>query len=46
MPSQRGDLPDCLQPQKYTVPVAVAVYFSGTNGPPLWLPSQNGFFWL
>ena len=36
----------CLQPQKYTVPDALGVYFTGVNSEPLWLPSQKGCFAL
>ena len=35
-----------LQPQKYTVLLSTAVNLVGTKGPPLWLPSQNGWFLL
>jgi hypothetical protein len=36
----------CLQAQKNTLPVFVAVYFTGEYSVSLWLPSQNGCFAL
>gem|GEM_PF-5769006 len=41
-PSQSGALPLALQPQKYTVLETSALYLTGLNAVPLWLPSQKG----
>jgi hypothetical protein len=42
VPSQSGVLFVCLHPQKNTLPVFSAVYFTGEKPEPLWLPSQKG----
>ena len=44
VPSQRGFSALRLQPQKVTWPSLSALYSTGVNAVPLWLPSQNG--WL
>jgi hypothetical protein len=46
VPSHKGALLLCLQAQKNTLPVFVAVYFTGEYSVSLWLPSQNGCFAL
>jgi hypothetical protein len=46
VPSHNGALLLCLQAQKNTLPVFVAVYFTGEYSVSLWLPSQNGCFAL
>jgi hypothetical protein len=41
-PSQSAPFLLCLQPQKYTVELVLASYFTGVKSLPLWDPSQNG----
>jgi hypothetical protein len=41
-PSQSAPFLLCLQPQKYTVELDLASYFTGVNSLPLCEPSQNG----
>jgi hypothetical protein len=44
-PSHNGAVFVCLQPQNQTVWVASALYSTGVNSVPLWLPSQKGWRW-
>ena len=43
-PSHNTPFPECLQPQKKTLPSFSAVCLTGAKSLPLWLPSQNGWF--